>query len=79
MMSFKEKRCCQLADKQYLTSVKNKRSQFQLCSELKVLELMSFAEAFFTTYVILNRLFCIPFKARRPMTSSLQSHFSFQQ
>lgn len=46
MMSFKEKRCCQLADKQYLASVKNKGSQLQLCSELKVLELMSFADAF---------------------------------
>lgn len=78
-MSFKEKRCCQLADKQYLASVKNKGSPFQLCSELKVLELISFADAFFPTDVILKHLLCIPFIAHCPMTCLLQSHFSFQQ
>lgn len=47
MLSFREKRCCQRADKQHLASVKNKGSQFQHCSGLKILELMSSADVFF--------------------------------
>lgn len=76
MLSFREKRCCQRADKQHLAAVKNKGSQLQHCSGLKILELMSFADVFFPTQPCLS---CTPFKACCPMTCLLQNHFSFQQ
>lgn len=75
-MFFREKKCCQWVDKQHLAAVKNKGSQFQHCSGLQILELMSFADVFFPTQPCLS---CIPFKACCPTTSLLQNHFSFQQ
>lgn len=75
MLSFREKRCCQRADKQHLAAVKNKGSRFQHWSGLKILELMSFADVFFQ-HNPASPASLSKHVAPRPVCCKTTSHFS---